>query len=214
MEIVRVCIGEPQTVTFRGRTTDTAIFKQPVEGPVAVRLTNLDGDRQADLSVHGGRDKAIYVYPQEHYPSWASELGRDQLEASQFGENLTVAGAVESGVTIGDVYRVGSARVVVAQPRVPCFKLGIRLKDPNFPNVFLRSGRVGYYLRVLEEGQLQRGDRFELLERPPHGITVDDLWRAVFAERDAGTARRALELLPHIDAGWVQRLRGIARSTQ
>lgn len=212
MEIVQVCVAEPQFVTFEGRSTETGIFKKPVDGQVAVGLLNLEGDRQADLSVHGGRDKAIYVYPQEHYASWARELGVADLEPAQFGENLTVAGGIESAVIVGDVYRIGSATVEVAQPRIPCFKLGIRMQDKTFPNRFLASGRLGFYLRVREEGRLGRGDEFELIDRPSHGISVQDLWRAVIRDPDAGIAARALELLPRLDAGWKRRLREVIRS--
>ena len=175
-------------------------------------MLNLEGDRQADLSVHGGRDKAIYVYPQEHYASWARELGVADLEPAQFGENLTVAGGIESAVIVGDVYGIGSATVEVAQPRIPCFKLGIRMQDKTFPNRFLASGRLGFYLRVREGGRLGRGDEFELIDRPSHGISVQDLWRAVIRDPDAGIAARALELLPRLDAGWKRRLREVIRS--
>lgn len=209
MKIVQVCVAEPQIVTFAGRSTETGIFKKPVDGKIVVGLLNLEGDRQADLSVHGGRDKAIYVYSQEHYPTWARELGVADLEPPQFGENLTVTGGVETSVILGDVYRAGSAIVEVAQPRLPCFKLGIRMQDKKFPGRFLSSGRLGFYLRVREQGRLQRGDEFDLTDRPSHGISVHDLWQSVFRDPDPYLATRALELLPYLDPGWQRRLRAV-----
>jgi MOSC domain-containing protein YiiM len=201
----------PRTIRHAGKDISTGIFKSPVSGPVAATLLNLDGDGQADLSVHGGRDKAIYAYPHEHYATWAAELGRDSLEPAQFGENLTVSGMTEESVVIGSRYRFGSVVAVVAQPRLPCFKLGIRINDDAIPNRLLQSGRLGFYLRVEQEGSLQEGDSIELLEQPEHGISVSGLWQTVFGgENDAAAAQRAIELLPYIDAGWVRRLKRIS----
>ena len=209
--IASIAVGRPTAINHNGKDVLTAIFKSPVTGRVAVSLGNIDGDGQADLSVHGGRDKAVYAYPQCHYTHWAAILGRDTLDVSQFGENLTVTELDETNVVIGDRYRAGTVVMVVAQPRIPCFKLGIRVGDAAFPKRFLASGRLGFYLRVEREGEFAAGDAIERLERPEHGITVHDLWQTVF---DSGNARvdatRCLELLPHIDAGWVRRLRNIA----
>lgn len=209
--IAAIAVGMPATISHRGKEVLTGIFKTPVSGRIGVTLTNIDGDRQADLSVHGGRDKAVYAYPQCHYPHWAQALGREPLEAAQFGENLTVTGLDETSVVIGDRYCAGSVVLTVAQPRIPCFKLGIRVGDDSFPKRFLASGRLGFYLRVEEQGEFAAGDAIELLDRPEHGITVHDLWQTVF---DQGAARvdadRCLDLLPLIDAGWIRRLRKIA----
>jgi MOSC domain-containing protein YiiM len=205
MRIVRVCIGRPADIEFDGKMVTTGIFKSPVDNNVAVGLLNLAGDGQADLTVHGGRDKAIYAYSQDHYDYWAKELGIAKLEDAQFGENLTVAGLSEDEVIVGDRYKVGSATVTVTQPRLPCFKLGIRLGDKAFPKRFLDSGRLGMYLRVEEEGALQCGDTFDLIDRPDHGISLHDLWQTVF--RNDGDADLALENLQHLDAGWIRRLR-------
>lgn len=211
MQITEVCTGLPRTVHHKGKTVTTGIFKSPVSGPVHAGFNNLAGDGQADLSVHGGRDKAIYVYSQEHYASWARELGRKTLELSQFGENLTVSGLTEESVTVGDRYRFGGVVAIVAQPRLPCFKLGIRMSDDDFPNRFLLSGRLGFYLRVEQEGTLQKGDSIELLHRPSHGITVRKLWQTVFGgDDDPAAAQHALDSLPYIDAGWIRRLKRIA----
>jgi len=205
MRIVQVCVGRPAEVIFKGKTVTTGIFKSPVDGVVELKPLNLAGDGQADLTVHGGRDKAVYAYSQDHYEYWGKELGVDELEDAQFGENLTVTGFSEDEVTIGDRYKIGTAIVTVTQPRLPCFKLGIRMGDESFPKRFLDSGRMGMYLRVEEEGALQCGDTFDLIDRPAHGISLHDLWRTVF--RDDGDAQLALEHLPHLDAGWLRRLR-------
>ena len=207
--IEQLCIGLPATVSHNGKEVLTGIFKSPVEGRVQVKKDGIIGDGQADLTVHGGRDKAVYVYPQAHYPTWAGELGRAELEPAQFGENLTVSGVAEESVCVGDRYRFGSVVAIVAQPRLPCYKLGIRMRDDEFPARFLQSSRMGFYLRVEEEGETGVGDAFELLDRPGHGISVLNVWEAVY-RKDTGPeeAARCLELLPHIDAGWRRRLRG------
>jgi len=211
-KILQISVAMPEEVFFNGKNTLTGIFKRPVEGEVNVNLLNLDGDGQADLEVHGGRDKAIYVYPGCHYPTWAQELGVDNLEAAQFGENLTVAGMTEENVVVGDRYQFGSAEVVVTQPRIPCFKLGIRMNDKFFPKRFLASGRIGFYLRVERTGMLETGDTIELLDRPDHGISVHDLWDTVFASKKGGAiATRALAELSHIDDGWRRRLRHVKK---
>ena len=209
---MQISVAMPKEVHFNGKDTMTGIFKRPVAGRVKVNSLHLDGDGQADLKVHGGRDKAIYVYPGCHYPTWAKELGVEDLEAAQFGENLTVAGMTEKNVVLGDRYQIGSTLVVVTQPRLPCFKLGIRMADESFPNRFLASGRLGFYLRVEQTGSMQTGDAIELVDRPDHDISVHDLWSIVFAEsRVPESAGRALASLPDIDDGWRRRLRQIAK---
>lgn len=206
--IRQVAVGLPRTLRHDGRPVSTGIFKDPVRGRVSVTFDGLVGDGQADLSVHGGRDKAVYVYPEVHYAAWSRELRTDGLEPAQFGENLTISELSEQTVTLGDTYRFGSVVAVVAQPRLPCFKLGIRMNDGDFPARFLQSSRLGFYLRVEEEGETGLGDTFELLDRPAHGITVHDLWHFVFRDAaDAETADRFLKLLPYIDEGWKRRLR-------
>lgn len=196
----------------------SGIVKRPVEGLVAVAALNLAGDRQADLSVHGGVDKAVYAYPAEHYAAWAEELGRDDLEPGVFfGENLTIEGLREDDVSIGDTLRTGTVLLEVSQPRVPCYKLAIRIGDPAFAKPFLASGRTGYYLRVLREGTVAAGDAVTLETRAERSMSVrevaallgggaepDDLdrgaaldrlplgWRESFAQRAiAGRARRS-----------------------
>ena len=206
-----VSIGEPRTVVHDGRDVETGIYKSPVDGPVRVTALGIEGDGQADLSVHGGRDKAVYAYPLKHYASWAAELGVDALEPSQFGENLAVTEIDEDNVRIGDRFRFGTVVAIVAQPRLPCFKLGIRMGDPGFPPRFLQSGRLGIYLRVEAEGETQAGDAFELVEPAPHRITVTMLWRCVFGKDvDRDLARRCLDQMPHLDEGWRRRLQARA----
>ncbi len=157
MKVVSVNLGRPRTIVWQGRKVRTGIFKEPVAGKVDLGTLNLEGDGQADLRVHGGVDKAVYAYPVEHYPTWSAELGRS-LPYGQFGENLTLEGLTEDEARIGDRYRIGSALLEVSQPRVPCFKLGIRMEDDAFPQRFLESLRSGFYLRVAAPGTLEAGD--------------------------------------------------------
>ena len=193
--VVSVNVGLPRLATWRGETVKTGIFKDPVAGPVRVAGVNLDGDRQADLSVHGGPDKAVYAYPAEHYPFWRREFGRD-LSWGVFGENLTVEGLpLEAEICVGDRLRVGSAELIVSQPRVPCFKLGIRFEDPRMVRRFLLAGRSGYYLRIATEGQVSAGDEAELLSLDPGRLPVSEITRLFARDRhDRDGLRRALEV--------------------
>lgn len=195
MHVVSVSVGKPRPVPWRGRTTLSAIFKAPVAGRVAVRRHNLDGDRQADLRVHGGPDKAVYAYPSEHYAWWAEQLPGAELPPAAFGENLTTAALIETEVRIGDEYRVGTARLVVTQPRQPCFKLGIRFGDQRMVKRFRDAGRPGIYFAVAEEGDVAAGDEIELVKADEHGLTVADLFRLILDEReDVEQLRRALRV--------------------
>jgi len=169
--VLSVNVGRPRSVRVGDRTVRTAIAKAPALLRVRVGRTNLEGDRQADLRVHGGPNKAVYAYDLSGYARWEAELGR-ALPHGQFGENLTVEGLPETEVRIGDVYRVGSALLQVSQPRSPCFKLALHMGRPDFPAAFLASGRTGFYLRVLEEGDVGAGDSIALVERDPRALTV------------------------------------------
>ena len=167
-----VNVGLPQPLATHKGDVQSGIIKTPVAGRVRAHRLGLAGDGQADLTVHGGPDKAVYAYSHDHYPLWARELGRADLGPGFFGENLTVDGMLESDVRIGDIYRIGSAVVQVTQPRSPCFKLTAHLGLPGFAKTFLASGRSGFYLRVLEEGDVGAGDAVELISSPPSGFTV------------------------------------------
>jgi len=192
MRLVSVNVSLPKLVEFRGQPVPTSIFKEPVDRRVLVRRLSLEGDWQADLRSHGGLNKAVYAYPLEHFASWSGELGRDDLRPGQFGENLTVEGLTEDTVHLGDVFRIGSALLQVTQPRYPCYKLGIKMGDPAFPKRFLASGRTGFYLRVVEEGELGPEDMIELAERSD-GLTVRELWHLVLIDKaNVEGARRAL----------------------
>ena len=164
MKLLSVNVSQPKEVLHNGKRIKTGIFKEPVSGRTMMRRLNLDGDGQGDPTVHGGVHKAVYVYTVEHYHYWKQELGRDDLTYGKFGENLTVEGMLEGTVHIGDVFQIGEALVEVSQPRVPCFKLGIKMMDPQIVKPFLQSERVGFYVRVLEEGEVGAGDAIERTE--------------------------------------------------
>jgi MOSC domain-containing protein YiiM len=189
-KVVSVNVGAPETVEHRGRVVLTAIWKRPVSGRVAVRGVNLAGDDQADRSVHGGADKAVYAYAREDYEWWAGELGAEALEAGTFGENLTVSGLDLNAAKVGERWRVGSALLEVSEPRFPCFKLGIRMGDPKFLKRFAAARRPGLYLRIAEEGELGAGDDIEVVDRPRHGVTI-----GLFAEAYLGDRGRLVDLL-------------------
>ena len=175
MKVLSVNVGLPREVEWRAEAVKTAIFKAPVSGRVAVARLNLAGDRQADLSVHGGPDKAVYAYPSEHYGYWREELPGSALPWGAFGENLTVEGLVEAEVRVGDVLRIGTAELVVTQPRLPCYKLNARFQRPDMVKRFLRSRRTGFYLAVAKEGHLAAGDPVELVATDPSAIRVTEI---------------------------------------
>jgi MOSC domain-containing protein YiiM len=202
MRVVSVNVGKPREVAWKGKIVSTGIFKEPVTGRVAVRRLNLDGDRQADLSVHGGPEKAIYVYPAEHYQFWRNEFPNMELPWSMFGENLTVEGLQEDTVNIGDQLRIGSARVVVTQPRMPCYKLGIKFKRDDILKRFLVSGRSGFYLAVLEEGEIEAGDPITLIKRNENGVTVADITRLYTSDKHNLAALRKAVTVEALPEGW------------
>jgi MOSC domain-containing protein YiiM len=175
MQVISVNVGQPRKVVWKGQTVETGIFKEPVKGRIAVRRLNLGGDRQADLTVHGGLDKAVYAYPAEHHPFWREQFPEMKLPWGMFGENLTIKGFLEDTVHIGDHFRVGSARLMVTQPRVPCYKLGIKFGRDDILKRFLDSGMTGFYFAVLEEGEVAAGDSISLLHRDEHQVKVADI---------------------------------------
>jgi MOSC domain-containing protein YiiM len=202
MKLVSVNVGLPREIVYKGRPITTGIFKSPVEGRVRARRLNLDGDRQADLTVHGGAEKAVYVYPAEHYDYWRGELPDVQMSYGMFGENFTSTGLLEDGVSIGDRFRVGSAMFQVTQPRMPCYKLAAKFQRDDMLRRFLKSLRTGFYFSVVEEGEVGAGDAIERVGRDAAGVTVTDVTRLYVSKgKDQEALRRAarVEALP---ASW------------
>lgn len=194
MKLISVNVARPRLVSYNGNPVSTGIFKEPVSGRVILRTLNLDGDRQADLSVHGGPTKAVYVYPSEHYEFWKRELPEMTLPWGMFGENFTTEGLFETEVNIGDKFQVGSALLMVTEPRMPCYKLGIKFGRSDIIKRFLVSARTGFYLAVLQEGEVGVGDQIEMIERGKEGVRVNDITRLFSRDKhNAALLRRAIE---------------------
>jgi MOSC domain-containing protein YiiM len=202
MKVLSVSVGLPREIEWKGKVVRTSIFKASVPGRVRVGQLNLEGDQQSDLSVHGGIDKAVYAYPSEHYPFWREQLVGTELPWAVFGENFTTEGLLEETTRIGDRFRIGSAEFVVTQPRMPCFKLGIRFNRSDMVKRFLESGRTGFYFAVVKEGELTAGDSIELLERDDHNVTVADV--ANLYGRDSANQQmlRRVSELPSLPKSW------------
>jgi MOSC domain-containing protein YiiM len=200
MKVTSVNVAVPREVQWNGKSISTAIFKEPVHHRVRVRAHNLEGDRQADLSVHGGKDKAIYAYAAEHYARWKKELRREDLPWGMFGENLTVEGGLfEKEIFIGDHFRIGTAEVMAIQPRMPCFKLGIRFGTQRIVKQFAQSRRYGVYFRVTKGGEVCEGDTVKLLARNLHTVSIEDIGRLLLEKNhDISLIERAasVDLLP------------------
>jgi MOSC domain-containing protein YiiM len=192
-----VNVGAARDVEWRGEVVRTGIWKHPVAGRVSLRGVNFAGDDQADRRVHGGADKAVYAYAWEDYEFWRAHEGLDTAPGL-FGENLTVAGIDLTAALVGERWRVGSTLLEVAQPRTPCYKLGIRVGDPGFPKRFLAAARPGAYLRVVQEGEVGADDRVEVTDRPAHGVTLGAMLAAL-RDRDAAAA---LARVPYLPAFW------------
>lgn len=175
MKVVSVNVGLPKQVSYGKRQVVTSIFKEPIEGRIKVTTLNLDGDAQADLSVHGGLDKAIYSYSEEHYKYWKEVYPTIVMPFGMFGENLTTQGLNEDTVNIGDQYQIGSSRLVVTQPRMPCYKLGIKFGRMDILEKFINSQRPGIYYKVLQEGDLGTGDNIMLLHKDKNNVTINDI---------------------------------------
>ena len=202
MKLLSVNVSLPKEVPYKGKTVRTGIFKEAVQGRVKLRGLNLAGDGQADLVGHGGIYKAVHAYSIENYDYWKRELGRDDFSYGQFGENFTVEGMLEDNVHVGDVFRIGTALVEVTQPRVPCFKLAMKMGMPEFLKVFMPSERVGFYFRVLEEGEVGAGDALERLKVGPEQMTVREMFHLLyFAKQKLEGARKALRI-PAMSPGW------------
>jgi len=194
MKLISVCVGLPRQVIWKGKPVTTGIFKQPVAGRVMMRSLNLDGDRQADLTVHGGVEKAVYAYPTEHYAYWQQELPDEALPWGAFGENLTVEGLSETTVNIGDRFRIGTAEVMVTQPRFPCFKLNLKFGRDDMVKRFLNSRLSGIYFSVVQEGEVGAGDAIEQVSRDEHNITVADIVQIYVREATTDLVRRAVQV--------------------
>jgi len=202
MKVISLNTGLPRQVTWRGLEVTTGIYKQPVEARVALRKLNLDGDRQADLSVHGGEFKAVYSYPLEHYDYWKKQLPGKDLPMGSFGENFTTDGLLEEDVHLGDRFAIGSAELVVTQPRLPCYKLAVKFDREDMVKRFLASGRMGYYCAVTREGEVGAGDEIKVISKDPNAVPVPEITRLYIAKRygddEVASVRRALQvaLLP------------------
>ncbi|MGA7623466.1 MAG: MOSC domain-containing protein [Candidatus Acidiferrales bacterium] len=196
MKVLSINVALPRLIPWKGQTFKTSIFKEPVRGHVMMRRLDLDGDKQADLSVHGGPNKAVYAYPSEHYSFWRSELPDMDLRWGAFGENLTTEGLNETDIHIGDRFRIGEATVVVTQPRVPCFKLAAKFQRDDILKRFLASGRSGFYFSVVEEGMVAAGDSIERIETDENGISVTDINNLFRGDKDIALLRRATVLDP------------------
>ena len=201
-KLISLQVGLPRTVTRDGQEVSTGIFKAPVEKRVQLRELNLEGDQQADLSNHGGRDKAVYACPSEHYPFWKQELMGIDLPYGAFGENFTTAGLLESAVCLGDRFTIGTAEVVVTQPRIPCSKLNLKFNRDDMANRFMASHRSGFYLRVLREGEVGAGDEIVLAHADENRVSVLDALRLYLHESDSSELLHRALRVEYLSASW------------
>jgi MOSC domain-containing protein YiiM len=204
MKVLSVNVGLPRRIKFQRRIITTGIFKVPVRRKVKLRRLNFEGDKQADLKVHGGEYKAVYSYPSEHYDYWKAKLDGSDLPFGIFGENLTTEGMFEDKVNIGDEFKIGSARLVATQPRMPCYKLGVRFGNLDMVKKFMASGRPGIYFKVLNVGEIGPGDTIELLRKDENEVTVKDIVRLYLktnTDEERNTIRRALRI-KYLPEGW------------
>jgi MOSC domain-containing protein YiiM len=204
--LISVQVGVPRIVLLNGAEVSTGIFKAPVQKRIQMRALNLDGDRQADLTVHGGRDKAVYVYPSEHYPYWKKELPGTALPWGSFGENLTTEGLLESAVGIGDRFTIGTAEVVVTQPRLPCFKLNMKFDRDDMVKRFLASRRTGFYLRVLREGEIGAGDEIVRVHQDENHVSVSDILKIYLGAPGSEELRERALRVKYLSNSWREEL--------
>src|SRR6478752_2787576 len=210
--LVAVNVGLPKDVPWRGRTVHTGVWKYPVVGPQMVRILNIDGDGQGDLEGHGGPQRAVLVYQLDSYRHWQEIFGIDELEYGAFGENFTVDGLGDDEVCIGDRFRIGQAELEVTQPRVTCFRVGMRLGQPQLPSLLVAHHRPGYYLRVLTEGYVEAGDEIVRTARGRHQMTVAEIDALLYLpDQDRSLARRALDI-PALSPGWRESFRAMLES--
>jgi MOSC domain-containing protein YiiM len=204
--LISIQVGVPRTVNRDGQEVATGIFKSPVDTRVRLRELNLDGDQQADLSVHGGQNKAVYAYPSEHYPFWKKELPGVDLPWGSLGENFTTAGLLESSVCLGDRFEIGTAEVVVTQPRIPCFKLNLKFNRHDMIQRFLASHRSGFYLRVLREGEVGAGDEIRLIHQDENHVSVADVLRLYLGESDSSELLERALRVKYLSPSWREEL--------
>lgn len=201
MKLLSVNVAQPKTVSINGRTYDTGIYKTTGIGPVWLKRLNLDGDGQGDRKHHGGEYQAVYCYPYEHYATWATELARADFAFGQFGENFTTLGLLEDEVCVGDAFRIGESVVQVTQPRVPCYKLADKMGIRGFDKTFLRANRSGFYVRVLEEGDVKAGDSIALISKDAIGMNIAAVNAALYLDKQPVQAERALRI-EALSPGW------------
>ena len=217
LQALSVNIGMQRAVVWKGRTVVTGIFKDPVAGRVVIRRLNLEGDRQADLTVHGGPDKAVYAYPAEYYAFWHEQFPEMELPWGMFGENLTIEGLLDENVHIGDSFQVGSAHLMVTQPRLPCYKLGLKFGRDDILKRFLRSGLTGFYFKVIKEGEVAAGDPIRLLHHDENEVKVADITRLYRQDKHNLDLLRRVVTLEALPVSWrdyfLERLTKLAGST-
>jgi len=207
MKLISVNVGLPREVNWQGRIVQTSIWKNPVAQRIRVSKLNLEGDRQSDLSVHGGTDKAVYAYPSEHYSYWRSKLPDVDLPWGAFGENFTTEGLLEDRVHIGDRLRIGSAEFIVTQPRMPCFKLGIRFDRMDMVKRFLQSKRTGFYFAVLREGEVGEGDPIYYEDQQQDAMSITDIVNLYTVDSENQDLLRRATELPALPDGWKEYFR-------
>ena len=202
MKLVALSVGQPREVEWQGDTVVTSIFKDRVSGARRAAGVNIDGDRQSDLSVHGGQYKAVYAYPSEHYPVWRRELSEDDLSFGGFGENLTTEGLTERDVCIGDRFRIGTAEFTVTQPRQPCFKLGIRRNRLDIIRLFHKSGRTGFYFSIVREGDVQEGDAIEVVARDEQRLSIAAMFQLMYSDKPDVDLLEVAAAHPALSPSW------------
>lgn len=202
LKLLSLNVGLPRQVRFQDGIVTTGIFKEPIRGRIRLRKLNLDGDRQADLRVHGGVDKAIYAYPGEHYSYWREELPGKLLPWGMFGENFTTEGMFEETVNIGDRFMVGTAKLAATQPRMPCYKLGVKFGNMDIIKRFLASGLTGVYFKVVKEGELEQGDEIRLIKKDKNNVTVKDIVRLYTVNKDDVQAIQRAIRIKDLPKGW------------
>lgn len=201
-KILSVNVSIPKEIEFEGQKVTTGIFKEPVEGRIMLRTLNLDGDKQADLTVHGGPDKAVYAYPIEHYQFWRKVYPNTEMPNGMFGENFTIEGLMESEVSVGDSFEIGSSKVIATQPRMPCYKLGVKFGRMDVLKKFLASGRSGIYFKVLKEGEVGTGDPIIKIKKDTNRVAISDIVRMYASDKeDINMMQRAVKV-EALSEGW------------